>query len=198
MRELRSHQLYPPKACVALLTVLVVIISGVKTIAARTSQQESETVPPGQEKKLGIAVPRHLPLKVRVDNLNSRNWAHDLEVEVTNTSERPIYFLSFYIILPEVSGPAGHKLGFWLHYGRAELLEFETPVGPDDVPLQPDETHTFKISQGSANGWDYLKEKEGRPEPKMIKLFFQELNFGDGTGYLDSGGTPVNIHKKSH
>ena len=25
---------------------------------------------------------------------------------------------------------------------------------------------------------------------------FQRINFGDGTGYLDSSGAPVNIHKK--
>jgi hypothetical protein len=89
-------------------------------------------------------------------------------------------------------------LGFWLHYGRAELIEFATPLGPDDVPLQPVETYAFKISEGSANGWDYLKAKEGRPEPTMIKLLFQQLNFGDGTGYSDSGGTPVDIHKKKN
>lgn len=75
-------------------------------------------------------------------------------------------------------------------------MEFSTPVEPDDVPIKPSQKYTFKIPESSAKGWDYLKDKESRPEPKKLGLVFQALNFGDGTGYVDSGGTPVNIHKK--
>jgi hypothetical protein len=135
-------------------------------------------------------------LKVKVKNLNSKKWAHDLEVEVTNTSDKPIYFLDFYIILPGINGLMGSRVGFWLKYGRVELMSFSAPLAPDDVPIQPGEKYTFKIPESSAKGWDYLREKEGRPEPKVMKLIFQVLNFGDGTGFLDTSGAPVDIHKK--
>jgi len=164
--------------------------------SSKASQQESESVPPGLEKKLGIGVPSHVPLKIKVNNLNHKKWVHDLEVEVTNISDRPIYFLSLYLILPESKGLLGSKVGFWLSYGRAELIDFSAPLKPDDKPFQPGEKYTFKIPESSAKGWDYLREKEGRPEPRVMKLTFQELNFGDGTGYSDSSGAPVNIHKK--
>lgn len=164
--------------------------------AQESAKQEIEMVPPGQEKKFAIGVPAHLPLKIKVKNVNSKKWVHDIEVEVTNTSERPIYFLDFYIVLPGINGLLGSKVGFWLHYGRPELLDFTTPLLPDDVPLKPGEKYTLKIPESSATGWDYLREKEGRPEPKVMKLMFQRINFGDGTGYLDSSGAPVNIHKK--
>jgi hypothetical protein len=160
------------------------------------SAQEIEMVHPGQEKKLFANIPAHLPLKVKVKNVNSKRWVHDLEVEVTNTSDRPIYFLGFGIILPEITGSSGHKIGFSLSYGRGELIDFSTPIRPDDMPLQPGEKHIFKIREGIANGWDSLKEKEGKPELKRVHLIFQELNFGDGTGFSDAGGTPVNVHRK--
>lgn len=148
------------------------------------------------EKKLGIGIPRHVPLKIKVNNSNHKKWVHDLEVEVINTSEKPIYFLSLYIILPEIKGLLGSKVGFWLSYGRTELIDFATALRSDDKPIQPGEKYTFKIPESSAKGWDYLREKEGRPEPRVMKLIFQQLNFGDGTGYADSSGAPVNIHTK--
>lgn len=162
--------------------------------AQESAQEEIEMVPPGQEKKFAIGVPAHLPLKIKVKNVNSKKWVHDIEVEVTNTSDKPIYFLDFYINLPGIKGLMGSTVGFWLHYGRSQLIDFTIPVLPDDVPLRPGEKYTFKIPESSANGWDHLREKEGRPEPKVMKLIFQQINFGDGTGYSDTSGAPVNIH----
>lgn len=164
--------------------------------AQEPAKQEIEMVPPGQEKKFAVGVPPHLPLKIKVKNVNSKKWVHDIEVEVTNTSDKPIYYLDFYIDLPGIKGLIGSTVGFWLHYGRPQLIDFTMPVLPEDVPLEPGEKYTFKIPESSANGWDHLREKEGRPEPKAMKLIFQRINFGDGTGYSDTSGSPVNIHKK--
>jgi hypothetical protein len=149
-------------------------------------QREIELVAPGQEKKLSLMVRPEIPLRFEVKNLNSKRWAHDLEVEVTNTSERPIYFFHFYVVLPGIK-VAGSTFGFWMHYGRGKLLDFSTPLEKDDVPLLPGEKYTFKIAQGEAKAWETMKEREGRPEPKSIKIAFQSINFGDGTGYDVSG-----------
>lgn len=185
----------------AVIVILFTLFSLVDTASSQAPEKEVSTpqiemVPPEQEKKFHIGVPAHLPLKIKVKNVNSKRWVHDIEVEVTNTSDKQIYFLDFYIVLPGINGLMGSKVGFWLHYGRAELLDFTIPLLPDDVPLQPGEKYTFKIPESSAKGWDYLREKEGRPEPRVMKLMFQRINFGDGTGYLDSSGAPVNIHRK--
>jgi hypothetical protein len=176
-------------------------LTSLKTASSQVPDQEAikqpiENVPLGQEKKLGIGIPAHIPLKIKVRNVNSKKWAHDIEVEVTNTSEKPIYFLSLYLNLPGINGLLGSKVGFWLRYGRVELMSFSAPLKPDDLPIQPGGKYTFKIPESSAKGWDYLREKERRPEPKVMKLIFQVLNFGDGTGFLDTSGAPVNIHKK--
>jgi hypothetical protein len=169
--------------------------TGISSSNAQTSSQDSVAAPSGQGKKLKSSIPQHLPIEVKVKNFNSTKWAHDLEVEVTNTSNKPIYFLDFHIILPDIKSSAGPNVGFPLRYGRIEFVNFTTPVEPDDVPIKPGATHIFKISANSATGLDYLRAKENRPEPKTIQLIFQVLNFGDGTGYTDAGGTPVDIHQ---
>jgi hypothetical protein len=181
-------------AAVALL-LSIIFFSSIKISSSR-AQQPGTDVPPGQEKQLEDKTPSHLPLKVKVKNLNSKKWIHDLEVEVTNTSDKPIYFLDFHMIFPGVRGSLGYEIGFALRYGRIQLTEFTTPIEPDDVPIQPGETHIFKIPESSANGWDHLRDRENRPEPKKVRLIFQLINFGDGTGYGDAGGRYIDIHKK--
>ncbi len=168
---------------------------GTSSSKAQTSARASVKAPPKQQKRLESIIPRHLPIKVKVNNLNNSKWAHDLEVVVTNISQKPIYFLDLHIILPEIKSPAGPNVGFPLRYGRIDFVKFTTPVEPADVPIQPGGTHIFKIPANSAKGLDYLKAKEHTPEPKRIQLIFQVLNFGDGTGYADTGGTPVDIRK---
>lgn len=183
----------------ALLLSVCIIMGpdiGVRLGATQASTHVSIKVPLGPEKKLENSIPRHLPIKVKVNNLDSSKWAHDLEVVVTNTSNKPIYFLDLHIILPEIKSPSGPNVGFPLRYGRIGFVKFTTPVEHDDVPIQPGGTHTFKIPTCSAKGLDYLRAKGYGPEPKRIQLIFQVLNFGDGTGYADAGGTPVDLHKQ--
>ena len=183
----------------AILSLSACFIMGgdiaVRPGATQASTGASVKVPLGSEKRLENSIPRHLPIKVKVNNLDSGKWAHDLEVVVTNTSNKPIYFLDLHIILPEIKSPSGPNVGFPLRYGRIGFVKFTTPVEPDDVPIQRGGTHTFKIATSSAKGLDYLKAKGHATEPKRIQLIFQVLNFGDGTGYADSGGTPIDIRK---
>lgn len=199
-----SPHLFKRTTLVAGVVILAGLFALIQTASNQSQDQnpsseklsnEIEMVPPGQEKKVFIMFPPHVPLKVKVKNENSKRWTRDLEIEVTNSSTRPIYFLDFFVTLPEIR-VSGIKVGFWMHYGRAELLVFSTPITPEDVPLQPGEKYTFKLQNGEADGWDYLKDKEGKPEPRIIEIGFQRLNFGDGTGYLGSGGTRKNIHRK--
>jgi hypothetical protein len=162
----------------------------------QTLSQESEDVPSGEEKILEDKTPQHLPIKVKVKNLNKKRWVHEIEVEVTNTSDKPIYFLLFYLSLPEVIGSTGMEIGFQLRFGRIELIKFITPLMPTDAAIKSGEVYTFKIPKTYAKGWDNLKNRENLREPKRVQLIFQALNFGDGTGFTNGGGKPVDMHKK--
>jgi hypothetical protein len=136
-------------------------------------------------------------LKFEIKNLNSDRWVYDLEIEVTNTSTKPIYFLTFFITMPGYKDKiTGNKLGFVFRYGRIELVSFAEPLSSDDVPIAPGEKHIFKISEGLAKGWEDQSKREGRPEPKLLNLQFQGLNFGDGTGFETTAGEPIDIHMR--
>jgi len=190
------------------LIFLLVVATPVLTLLAvsRVASSQQQDPNPGnpspqgdaaRERKIGIGIPKHLPLKFEIRNLNSDRWVYDLEIEVTNTSTKPIYYLDFFMSMPGYkSKNTGNKLGFWFRYGRIQLVDFAESLVPGDIPLAPGEKHTFKIQESNAKGWEEASKREGRPEPKVFNLQFQGLNFGDGTGFVTTAGEPVNIHKK--
>lgn len=192
--HVRSSQFLRPLAfAIALTTVVLMISSGQlassqeQQASSQEPQRETELVPPGQEKKIHIGVRSDIPLKFEVKNLNSKTWAYDLEIDVTNTSEKPIYFFDISLELSHIRSFSGGRCAYWLHYGRGKLLDSSTPIEKEDVPLLPGERHTFKLSQANAKDWDHMREKEGRPEPRLLEIHFRSINFGDGTGYDLSG-----------
>jgi hypothetical protein len=143
-------------------------------------------------------IPKHLPIKVKVKNLNNEKWTRELEIEVTNTGEKPIYALHFALVTTEVKSESGHDMGIVvIHFGRWDLIDFKEPLQPDDVPIQPGETHTFKISERESAGWENFSKRRNLPkeEPKKVRLVFNLINFGDGTGFWTTGGVPVNVRR---
>ena len=190
---------------VLLMVFATAIVTQLTLNSVASSKQQQEPTrgnPPPQgeaarERKIGIGIPKHLPLKFEIRNLNSDRWAYDLEIDVTNTSTKPIYSLAFFITVPGYKSKlTGNQLGFWFRYGRIELVDFTEPLRADDIPIAPGEKHTFKISEGLAKGWEDQSRREGRPEPKILNLQFQRLNFGDGTGFETTAGEPIDIHKR--
>src|SRR4028118_1708036 len=71
---------------VALVAFLALCAVGIVSSTAQSMQKE--------ERELEDKIPKHLPLKIKVKNLNNEKWARDVEVEVTNTGDKPIYHLS--------------------------------------------------------------------------------------------------------
>jgi hypothetical protein len=157
-----------------------------------------------EERELKDTIPKHLPIKVKIKkekekafkDLKNEKWLRDFELEVTNTGDKPIYFLSLAISLPEITAPYviapdGNKIGFSLHYGRRELVDIETKAGPDDVPIKPGETYLFRFSDLTVQGWERFRQRENKPDAKKLILHFQILSFGDGTGFVSTGGIPI-------
>lgn len=151
----------------------------------------------GPERRLYNGVPTKLPLKFDVKNVTSERWVHELEIEVTNSSDKPIYYLDMVLFLVGAKALVGNlDISFWIHYGRVELKDFSEPLLPGDIPIKPGQKHIFKIPESNAKTWDYLRTKEGRAEPRHLKLLFQQINYGDGTGFTNTAGEPVNKYRK--
>jgi hypothetical protein len=165
----------------------VFLMTGMFSLSAARSTEERE---------LEDKIPKHLPIKVKIKkekekafkDLKNEKWLHDFELEVTNTGDKPIYFLDFILILPEISAPDGNEIGFPLRYGRIALGSIENKAQLDDVPIMPGETYIFKVDERHALGWETFKRDKNKPQPKKLLLKFRMLNFGDGTGFIRTDG----------
>lgn len=154
-----------------------------------------------EERELEDTIPKHLPIKVKIKkekeksfkDLKNEKWLRDFQLEITNTGDKPIYFLSLSITLPEITapyqiGPHENKIGFSIHYGRGQLIDIETKAAPDDVPIKPGETYVFSFSDIEVESWERFRIRENRPDAKKLILHFQILSFGDGTGFMGHNG----------
>jgi len=172
----------------AVCLVSIFLING--TLGTGVAQSE--------EREFVDTTPKHLPIKVKIKkekeqafkDLKNEKWVRDLEIEVTNTGDKPIYLLHFTLALPEVKDETGNNVGFVLHYGRAELGDIKTKAEPDDVPIKPGETYVFTITDGQVLGWESYMKKHNKPLPKKVVLEFGTISFGDGTGFWATDGIP--------
>ncbi len=151
-----------------------------------------------EEREFEDRIPAHLPIKVKVKNLDkakdlkNENWLGDLEIEVKNAGDRPIYFLKLGLFFKDVKTDSGEQIGYPLVYGRPELIQISNHAAPDDVPIQPGESYVFKLPEGSVKGWEWYRTKvEKKPHPKKVGIRFDVLNHGDGTGFVTTGGVAV-------
>jgi hypothetical protein len=122
--------------------------------------------------------------------MNNDRWTSDLELEVTNTSDKPIYLLELWVEMPEIISENGHRVGFTLRYGRAAFVDFDARPIPDDKPIEPKETYILKIEGEYQQSWAAYKAKEHRADPKRIEITFTQLSFGDGSGFNGSDAKP--------
>ena|ERR1044072_5377298 len=150
-----------------------------------------------EEREIEDKIPKHLPLKVKlkeekeakIKDFKNDAWLLDFELEVTNTSEKPIYFLNMWILYPEFVENGGIK-GVPLRYGRLDFIKAETRPLPDDIPIKPGETHTFKIIDQDRQAWANRKAAGVALNPRQLRFIFSDLSFGDGTGFGGTTGPP--------
>jgi hypothetical protein len=157
-----------------------------------------------EERTLEDKVPKHVPIKVKMriqkekafKDAKNENWVRDFALEVTNTSEKPIYFLELWLIYPEIIEPNGGPVGVPLRYGRMDFIRFKTRPTEDDVPIKPGETYTYSIPEKDQRGWYARKARGYMSDPKKVLLKFVQLNFGDGTGFNHTDAKPYPYKKE--
>lgn len=174
--------------------------NAIEVAALRKQLQEKK------ERAFEDRVSKHLPVKVklkreketRFKDLDNYEWLGDFELEVTNTSDRPIYFLEFWLMLPDTMTENNNPLAFSLRFGRPDFINFDTRPLPTDVRIEPGASYTFTVPLEKQRGWREFKTRRNAADPKNIRLKFVQLSFGDGTGFDGSGeaypykpGTPV-------
>ncbi len=123
-----------------------------------------------QEREIDNQIPKHLPIKVTIKNLekvkklDNEEWMRDLGIEIKNTGEKPIYYLNLIVSLPDVITEKGISLAFPLRYGRSELLRFSASLQSDDVPISSGESYTFTIPEQLQRGWERYSLRRNFPK----------------------------------
>jgi hypothetical protein len=171
------------------LFFFLVVAFGFRASTAQSDEKE--------EREVVDKIPQHIPLKVKVKkpeklkDTKNEDWLGELEVEVTNTGTKPIYFLEIVLDLPDVFAPNGLNIAWRLEYGRDELISLSEPVRPDDVAIQPGGVVVLSVPAARVEDWKRARAKKTLTNPKRIEFLFNFINFGDGTGFVGTGGKPL-------
>lgn len=182
-------------------TVLLLALVAALGAAAGAARSAQEHPGPG-ERRFENGVPGHVPLKVRLkDEAAFRNpkndeWGRDLEIEVTNTGVKPIYYMFMIIELPDFTLEDGNPWGIRVKYGRKELWNLEEPILPEDVPIRPGESHTFRIPEQRWEGFKAVKARKNKAGPRKVRFVMQFITYGDGTGFEATEGAPTSRSPK--
>jgi len=137
-----------PAALVArfLFALLVLAVASVLLIRGTshpaTAQAPEKTVL-ATRRLLENRVPEHLPIRVKIKrdkeklfrDLDNENWARDLELEVKNTGDKPIYSMFFYLLVPEAKIGNSYQ-AFSIFYGR--FVNWEKRPTSEDAPIKPE------------------------------------------------------------
>jgi hypothetical protein len=147
------------------------------------------------ERVLENTIPKQVPIRIKVKkdkeqsfkDLKNEKWLRELEIELTNTGEKPIYYLDLLLVSDVKLG--GNNLMFSLGYGRDALGDLVTKALPEDVPIMPGETFIFKIHSGQISAWEKSVRDGKHSESARIEIKIEALSFGDGTGLFGNSGT---------
>ena len=150
-----------------------------------------------QERQIENTVPKHVPLDIKIrkekeknwKDLKNEKWARDFELEIKNTGEKPIYFLSLRVFFDVPTDAATESIGS-MSYGNPEIGSFRAKPSEDDVPIKPGESMVFRIHQSELRAMEKGRREKGRRLPTKVRIELDSLTFGDGTGLMFSWAAP--------
>ncbi|HEX6044043.1 MAG TPA: hypothetical protein VFZ22_06105 [Pyrinomonadaceae bacterium] len=171
-------------AAALLISVVGVLMTGSRVISSNAAFQE---------RVFENKIPPHIPIKIKIKkekeesfkDLKNEKWLREFELEITNTGDKPIYFLNI-TMGTNVRVDNGLEMVYPITYGRPQLGDIVTKATSDDVPIKPGET--IHLGIGEVPYWEKGVREKRWPESTKFTAEIQVLSFGDGTGYF---GTEV-------
>ena len=177
-------------ASLVLVIALVLLYRGA---SGPTNAQQSTP----QERQIENTIPKHVPIEVKITkekeknwkDLKNENWAHDFELEITNTGQKPIYALALLLFF-DVPNEYQDYLVTEITYRSPGISNTRSIATADDVPIKPGESKVFKLDPNQVLSWDKRRREKGYRLPTKVKIMFQLLSFGDGTGLVLDAAVP--------
>ena len=145
---------------------------------------------------VAVTIPARVPVRVEVKNAervadpSNGLWLRELEVEVTNTGSKPVYFVSLLLLLPGAK-LAGLQPVYNLKFGARHLASYTAVARPEDAALAPGQSVVIKVATDQAAAWENWKARGLATDPQGLVLALHQLNFGDGTGYAGRDARPL-------
>ena len=168
-----------------LLLLLLFVSAGasilIKDMLVLSSAQSTEDS--NQERKFKKKEFDGMPVRVsEVRHLQSETWPNELEIEVENVSNRPIYFINAALIFPDDPAPNGAS-GIILKYGKLDNMDIARIAEPEDVHLDPGQKTVLVVSEIYRKGL-LVKQKKTPNNLKRLVFSFDIVSFGDRTGFV--------------
>ena len=138
---------------------------------------------------------------IKVNNLNSTDFLEEMEIEVKNLSDKPIYYILVFGLLPKSKGLTGRLYALRLEYGDHRLISFQARPGENDKPILPGQSAILKVEKSMVSGYKEFLNKGSISIESLgdIEFFFQTITFGDGTGFIGRDRYPrANISFQVH
>jgi hypothetical protein len=66
----------------------------------------------------------------------------------------------------------------------------------EDKAILPGETVVLRVTDSQADGRDKTSKIERKAQPTKLSIIFQQLNFGDGTGFWGITGAAWPVDKR--
>jgi hypothetical protein len=140
------------------------------------------------ERKLRVLRMQRMPVAVtEVRNLQSETWYKDLEIEIKNVSDKPIYFLIAQLTFPDDYSDRSKIALLSLKFGLPKYFDISVVGNSLDPHLKPGETCVLRLHEYY---WDILRQREKR-FPERLRSFvmgFGRFSFGDQTGFTSENG----------
>ena len=168
------------------VTLLILTFATVAPLRAYIHSQRSHT--PRTMNIPKESFPKGVFEITKVNNLQAADFPRNFQLEIKNTSQKPIYYLEIDLVLPESRAYFPSPLILRMFFGSRSLINQDTYASPDDPCLKPNETLVLEPYGKTA---EYLYKHlvdRGLQEIVTGKILLapQMVNFGDGTCYINS------------
>jgi hypothetical protein len=164
------------------------------TINRAPVSQESET------RQISIKRMIDHPVAIKqIRNAQSPQFLRDLEIEIQNVSNKPVYFACMHIRFPLIEVEPRKHYGFSLHYGDLKFEQVDERASLQDQPIPVGGTVTLKVPSAISDGFDEYKTEKSLPPAatNKVEIWLMEVSFGDGTGYEDGPYPRIKTSGKS-
>lgn len=188
-----------------LVVLVLCALSAIVLVKGLFQPTAHSNKPQAQERNLKVKEFKDIPVAlVEVRNLQSETWYKDLEIEVKNVSDKPIYAMLAYLVFPDFPASGGES-GIHLSYGNGKKNgDIAKPAAVEDKHLRPGENYIFTIPEMYRKGLK-AKHEKFQDLTKNLLIRFAMINFGDGTGFeagrsldLRGKGPPFKPPKSHH